>query len=69
MKLKNYLLWNRFQFIKAQKNDAMTSKNGHSSLQTSLGVSNMHLMKVLFELGSSNMQMGVCFDLGNSQCA
>lgn len=63
------LLWNKFQSMKVQKNDAMTSKNGHSSLQTSLGDSNMHLMKVYFGLGSSNMQMGVCFDLGNSQCA
>ncbi len=67
MKLKNHLLWNKFQSMKVQKNYAMTSKNGHSSLQTSLEDSNMHLMKVYIELGNSNMQMGVCFDLGNSQ--
>jgi hypothetical protein len=30
-------------------------------LQTSLGDSNTHLMKVYFKLGSSNMQMGVMF--------
>jgi hypothetical protein len=32
MKLRNYLLWNKFQYMKVQKNDAMTSKNGHFKL-------------------------------------
>jgi hypothetical protein len=59
----------QISIYESAKNDAITSKNGHSCLQTSLGDSNIHLMKVYFELGSSNMQMGVCFDLGNSQCA
>lgn len=44
--------------MKVPETHVMPSKNGHSSLQTSLGDSNMHLMKVYFELGSSNMQMG-----------
>jgi hypothetical protein len=40
------------------KNDAMTTKNEHSSLQTSFGDSNMHLMKVCFCLRGSHMHIG-----------
>ncbi len=64
IKLKKYLLWNKFQYMKVQKNDAMTSKK-----MDTLACKHPLGMKVYSELGSSNMQMGVCFDLGNSQCA